>query len=108
MKNKGTMRGIEPTHFIKGKLVSTIIDLEEKGADIERDIFRLIVDDTDHVKVLERGTYKLFVYGKVVWDSNINPEFGTDDGEWIFEETEVRVTPVFPEPKTLQVKEGKR
>ena len=52
--------------FYGGKLVSSVIDLEEKGAEIERDIFMPIV--MEHVATtmdLKDGIYKVFIAGVV-------------------------------------------
>lgn len=71
-------------HVLYGtKLVSTIPDLIKKCT-VENDIFPPFVIEEDQTVELDDGIYIAFIQGTVGWESNINPEQGTDDGDWVF------------------------
>lgn len=85
--------------FYGGKLVSTVVDIEEKGADIERDIFLPIVMESQQIeKELKDGIYKVFVSGEVSWESDPEWETGVEDGSWIFEDKEMQFIPLSTTP----------
>ncbi|MEO6564822.1 MAG: hypothetical protein ABIO63_02200 [Casimicrobiaceae bacterium] len=72
--------------FFGGRLVSSIIDLIEKGADLERDIFMPVVMESKQVeKELKDGIYKVYISGTVD-ETAPHPEHPEDESEWIFQE----------------------
>ena len=109
MKNLGTMPNIAKFLYEDGVLVSSIPYLEDKGADIERDIFKVLADDSKKFKELETGSWTVFVTGEVFYESNLDWESGNEEGEYIFEEKEMIFTPLFdlqPKKIVVHVKRG--
>ena len=87
--------------FFGGRLVSSAIDLEEKGADLQRDIFMpIVVESVATTMELKDGIYKVFVTGEV-------NQVGVDEYDWLFTEHEVIYTPLSVAPH-ISMKEEKK
>jgi hypothetical protein len=65
------------------RLVSTIPDLLAKCTP-DYDIVNPLLKEDESVKQCREGIWLCYIQGDVWWESNINPEFQTDDGDWIF------------------------
>lgn len=69
------------------RLVGTIPDLLAKCV-YEHDILEPLVYEDKRIASLNEGIWLIYIQGKLWWEHNINYEFGTDDGDWVFEPDE--------------------
>lgn len=83
------------------RLVSNIPDLLAKCV-YEHDILEPLLFEDEGLQNCGEGIWLTYMQGDVSWESNINPEFGTDDGDWVFNTDDG-----FPVYIPLSVVEGK-
>lgn len=74
----------EQFEFYGIRLVSTIPDLSAK-CDEKADIIDPYIAEDPFFNQCADGIYMAFVQGNLWREHNINPEFGTDDGDWVFD-----------------------
>ena len=74
----------EKTNEVWERSFTSSIPNQEDYSAIEYDIVPYFVE-TDEYKAMENGKqYYVFLYGETEWESNINWEYGNDDGEYAF------------------------
>jgi hypothetical protein len=80
-----------------------VIDLEEKGAQVERDIFMpIVMENVASSMELADGFYKVFIIGNVRLDERTSSDIPDNGGEWIFTESEMYFIPLsVPNEKKL-------
>jgi hypothetical protein len=81
----------EKNNEVWSRSFTSSIPNQEDYSDVEYDIVPYFVE-MDEYKNLENGTYYVFIYGKTEWESNINWEYGNDDGEYGFDFDNVKIS----------------